>query len=136
MPSQSNGAETSPTSKPPYHRVYGEFMESAMKDQELKRLAIAKSLNIPHDEMRDLSVTHHHNRSGIGIGGLIATGLGIAATAGLLGTGAGALVILAWPLVKGLFEAPPAPPAPDPQTKIEREVFDYGIRTKVIPPQQ
>lgn len=127
MPSPSTGTNGSERSN--IHRNYRDFQESAKRDQELKRLLIAKNADVPYDDMRDLTITNHR---GIGLGGLIAAGL----TMGLLGTGVGAGALVLLPLVQKLFETPPAPPAPAPETKVEREVYDYGIETRVIPPQR
>ena len=121
--SSSNGSDTSQTSKPPYHRVYGAFMESAMKDQELKRRMAAKALNIPYDD--DMNIQVDNSRRGLG--GLAVAGLSALALAS--GVGAGALLV---PLVLNALDRAPAPTTPE--TRIEREIYDYGVKTKVIPP--
>lgn len=45
-------------STPP--KLYRDFQESAIKDQELRRTFAAKSLNVPYDTMGNITVTHNH----------------------------------------------------------------------------
>ncbi len=42
------------------HWNYRDFQESAIEDQKLRRQLVAKALNLPYDEMRDVTVTHNH----------------------------------------------------------------------------
>ena len=69
-PSSSNGSAPNGTSTSrisAIQRNYQDFQDSANLDQILKRKLVAKSLNVPWDEMRDITTTneHHHHGSGL-----------------------------------------------------------------------
>lgn len=101
------------------HSNYDAYQDSAIADQRLNRMLVAKALNLPYDEMRDIKVTN-----GIGAKGIAAIALATALP------GLGLAGVLAWNLLKPVTEKIiEKPPVVIDNTRKVR------VETELTPPQ-
>jgi hypothetical protein len=99
------------------HDNWKDFQESAILDQKLQRMAVAKALDLPWDEMRDVTVNK-------GLTGPVVAALSAAMLAGGAGLGMGLF---------SLFSSDSAATTvPDPVQKIIE--LKEKVEVDVIPP--